>query len=392
MKHIAVLISGLVVLVLAPAAASTVTPGLYRDPSSHLIYVGMDEEPPDRIINYFDPRTGMDGVVSDFKSLHLEKSVSQLRIQVNAPEGRLGVSLWHADARRRASIILIHGNEAATRDTGFLIPYFVLNGINVISYDQRGTGESTGNWQTDGPVQRAADVTAIYDALASNSLVDRARIGVWGFSNGGWTAPIVATRRPVAFMILMSAPSGTIADNIYYEVRQRMSGGRFNQQEISAAVATVRAQIDALAGTGSWDQARALYEAAVPQKWFAASGMRPHKQFPPSKELAEAQRRSLLYDPQPILRQVKTPTLALYGLLDRSVDASHDSAVLRAEFAKAGMRDFTLQVYKDAGHPLAVTATGYDEDALPRRYVQGFPEIMLSWLKTRGFLNVSRGQ
>ena len=140
------------------------------------------------------------------------------------------------------------------------------------------------------------------------------------------------------------------------------------------------------------NSARALYEAAVPQKWFAASGMRPHKQFPPPKELAEAQRRSVLYDPQPILRHVKTPTLALYGLLDRSVDAFHDSAVLRAEFAKAGMRDFTLQVYKNAGHPLAVTTTGHEEDALPRRYVQGFPGIMLRWLKARGFLNASRGQ
>jgi pimeloyl-ACP methyl ester carboxylesterase len=369
-----------------------VTPGLYRDPSRHLIYVGLNEEPPDRIINYFDPQTGMDGAISDFKSLHLEKSVSQLRIQVNAPEGRLGVSLWHADDGKRAAIILIHGNEAVTRDTGFLIPYFVLNGINVISYDQRGTGESAGNWQANGPVQRAADVTAIYDALASNSLVDPARIGVWGFSNGGWTAPIVATRRPVAFMILMSAPAGTIADKIYYEMRESMLRGHFNKRDISAAVATERAQIDALAGKGSWDSARVLYEAAVPQKWFAASGMRPHKQFPPSKALAEAQRRSLLYDPQPILRQVKTPTLALYGLLDRSVDASHDSAVLRAEFAKAGMHDFTLQVYKNAGHPLAVTTTGYDEDGLPRRYVQGFPGIMLSWLKTRGFLVVRRGQ
>lgn len=392
MKHLAALILGLFAFALAPAAASSVTPGLYRDPSNHLIYVGLDEEPPDRIINYFDPATGMDGAISDLKSLHPVKSVAQLPIHVNAPEGRLGVSLWHADDRKRPVIILIHGNEAVTRNTGFLIPYFVLNGINVISYDQRGTGESAGNWQANGPAQRAADIVAIYDALAANPLVDAARIGVWAFSNGGWTAPIVATRRPLAFMILMSAPSGTITDNIFYEVRQAMLRRHFNEREISAAIRTERAQIDALAGTGSWDKARTLYELAVPQKWFAASGMRPHKQFPPSKELLEAQRRSLLFDPQPILRHVKTPTLALYGLLDRSVDALHDSAVLRAQFAKAGMRDFTLQVYRNAGHPLAVTDTGYDEDALPRRYVQGFPDIMLRWLKTRGFLAVSRGR
>src|SRR5690348_9067246 len=73
MKHLAALIPGLVFFALAPAAASSVTPGLYRDSSNHLIYVGLDEEPPDSIINYYDPLTGMDGAISDFRSLHLVK-------------------------------------------------------------------------------------------------------------------------------------------------------------------------------------------------------------------------------------------------------------------------------------------------------------------------------
>jgi dipeptidyl aminopeptidase/acylaminoacyl peptidase len=105
---------------------------------------------------------------------------------------------------------------------GFLIPYFVLNGINVISYDQRGTGKSSGNWLQNGPVQRAADVEAAYDAYSTSAHVDGKRTGVWGFSNGAWTAPIVATTRPLAFMILKSGPAESIETNIYYSVEQNL--------------------------------------------------------------------------------------------------------------------------------------------------------------------------
>jgi pimeloyl-ACP methyl ester carboxylesterase len=389
MKNLAVLIFVLLVSVPSLAIAASPAPGIYRDASDHRLYVGIDEEPPDRLINYFDPQTQADGAISQPGSLHLEKAVSENRVHINAPHGPLGVSLWYADNRKRAAIILIHGNEAETRNEGFFIPYFVLNGINVISYDQRGTGESAGDWQKNGPIQRAEDVAAIYDMLAANPFVDGARMGVWGFSNGGWTAPILATKRPIAFMILMSAPAGTIADNIYFELRQRMLHDHFNEKEISAATATLRAQIDALAGTESWDRARTMYEAAIRQKWFADLAMRPHQQFPPANGLAEAQRRALLYDPLPIVRRVTVPTLALYGALDRNVDSSHDSALLRTVLTKAGVRDLTVHVYENAGHSLSVSADGHDEGPLPRQYVRGFPRIMLDWLKRRGFLNAA---
>lgn len=45
-------------------------------------------------------------------------------------------------------------------------PYFVLNGIDVISYDQRGIGASTGNWQASGPGVQTLDVETIHDVFA----------------------------------------------------------------------------------------------------------------------------------------------------------------------------------------------------------------------------------
>jgi hypothetical protein len=51
-------------------------------------------------------------------------------------------------------------------------------------------------------------------------------------------------------------------------------------------------------------------------------------------------------------------------------------------FARAP-RDFTLHIYKDAGHTLKVSATGFnDEPSQPERFTAGHPEIMIQWLRT----------
>jgi uncharacterized protein len=378
----------LLMLCLAPAVgrAGTLPPGLYDDSSGRSIYVGVENEQPDPAVNqYFDPRTQRVGDLAGTAKLSLRKGMNEERRTVRAPNGPVAASLYYTGTRKRATVILIHGNDAETREMGFIIPYLVLNGINVISYDQRGTGKSSGNWQLNGPVQRASDVEAIYDAFREDRHVDGKRLGIWGFSNGGWTAPIVAARRPVAFMILKSAPVLSIASNVDYEVTQRMHRHHFGEAEVSAALETVHTILAALSGRASWNAARRSYAAASAQPWFRDSEMPPNLHFPIQGPMADGLRRALLYDPADALRQVRTPTLALYGARDRSVEAAHASRTLQSEFAHAGMRDFTMHVYPNARHTLTVSATGF-RPSLPERLTPGYPDVMIQWLNHRGFL------
>jgi pimeloyl-ACP methyl ester carboxylesterase len=275
---------------------------------------------------------------------------------------------------------------------GFLIPYFVLNGINVISYDQRGTGKSSGNWQENGPAQRAMDVEAVFDAYSTNPQVDAAHMGVWGFSNGGWTAPIVATTRPLKFMILKSGPPESLETNVCYSVAQNMQHKNYDAQSVASATETWHSLIGALSGKVSWDAARTLYLAASTKPWFADSYLPyfypPDLGFPPPAAAAAARQRELLYDPTETLEKLRTPTLALFGARDRNVDVTNAPALFRSAFAHGGvMRDFTLQIYQDAGHQLKVSATGFNgEPSEPERLTAGYPRIMIQWLRQRGLL------
>jgi pimeloyl-ACP methyl ester carboxylesterase len=382
------------VLALAPSLtwAAILGPGLYRNEAGHSIYVGIESEAPDPAVNeYFDPSTQHTGDLPERSHLRPQRLIREQARIVDAPGGALGTSLYFTGAAKRTTIILIHGNDPETREMGFLIPYFVLNGINVISYDQRGTGKSSGNWQQNGPVQRAADVEAVYDAYSTSAHVDEKRVGVWGFSNGGWTAPIVATTRPLAFMILKSGPAESIETNICYTVEQNLRRKHYDAKEIAAAVDTWRALIAALSGAESWDTARELYAAASAKPWFAESYLSmfipPGSPLPPAPETADALRRFILFDPTATLSKVRTPTLALFGALDRIVDVAHDPALFRSAFARAGMADFTVHIYEDAGHTLKVSATGFNsEPSEPERLTAGYPQIMIQWMRQRRFL------
>jgi pimeloyl-ACP methyl ester carboxylesterase len=373
--------------VTASAHAAVLAPGLY-DVSGDTVYVGVEHELPDPPSNdFFDSTSQHTGDLNATRDVLLRRAISEERRTIEAPQGRLGFSLYYAAEKPRATVILIHGNDPETREMGFIIPFFVCNGINVISYDQRGVGESTGNWFLNGPSQRAADVEAIYDVVRSDPHVDSHRIGVWGFSNGGWTAPLLALHRPIAFMILKSAPTESLAQNIDYEVEQelrRHDAGAASPQ----AVALWHTFEQALDGTVSWSDAKRLYDRDAKQPWFKYSLMPDFGiSIPPPSSTIAGLRRLVTFNPTRVLLSVSsTPTLALYGALDRNVDAADSAEHLREYLTRAGDRDVTIKTYPNAGHQLIVSKSGYNGDpALPERFVPGYPQIVIAWLAQRGF-------
>jgi len=368
--------------------ASNLAPGVYVT-SGHTIYVGVQHDSPAAVSNhFFDSTSQRTGDLLAPQDLQLRSGIFEESRVIEAPQGRLGLSLYYAGERPRATVILVHGNDPETREMGFIIPFFVCNGVNVISYDQRGVGESVGNWFLNGPSQRADDVEAVYDAMRSDPHVDAHRIGIWGFSNGGWTAPLVSIHRPLAFMILKSAPTESLAENIDYEVEQMMR--RHNAEHpVPQAIALWHAFESSLHGSVSWSYTKHLYDMDAKQPWFQYSLMPDLGiSIPPPPSKIAGLRRLVTFDPTHTLLSVSsTPTLALYGALDRNVDAADSAAHLREYLSRAGDRDVTIKVYPNAGHQLIVSKSGYNGDpAPPERFVPDYPQIMISWLAQRGFI------
>ena len=113
------------------------------------------------------------------------------------------------------AVLLISGSGPQNRDEemmghkpfALIADFLTRKGFIVLRFDDRGTGKSTGIFETATSMDFADDVSAGIEFLKQRKEVDISKIGLLGHSEGGMIAPIVAAqRKDVHFLILMAGP------------------------------------------------------------------------------------------------------------------------------------------------------------------------------------------
>src|SRR6266567_2187144 len=161
---------------------------------------------------------------------------------------------------RHPAIVLAHGSGSATRYAGMWNVFFVRLGMAVLSLDKRGAGDSTGDFRTASMDDLAGDWLAGARFLKSRSDIDPQRIGVHGSSQGGWTAPLMATRSSDIAFVIVRAGSGTnLADTILHEIEWSAREKGFSEQEIGEGMAAARQAMTMIARGASTED----YDAAM---------------------------------------------------------------------------------------------------------------------------------
>ncbi|TMA24707.1 MAG: alpha/beta hydrolase, partial [Deltaproteobacteria bacterium] len=98
---------------------------------------------------------------------------------------------------RHPGVVLLQGSSANGRnDYVFIADHFARAGFAALAFDKRGFGESTGNYGTATYDDLAQDAAAAVERLRREPGVDSLRVGLWGLSQGGLLAPLVAARVP----------------------------------------------------------------------------------------------------------------------------------------------------------------------------------------------------
>ena len=111
-------------------------------------------------------------------------------------------------------VILISGSGPQNRDEElmghkpFLVisDYFTKNGIAVLRYDDRGVGQSKGDFNSATTADFANDAESAIAYLKTRNEIDKKKIGLVGHSEGGIIASIVASRsKDLNFIVLLSS-------------------------------------------------------------------------------------------------------------------------------------------------------------------------------------------
>jgi dipeptidyl aminopeptidase/acylaminoacyl peptidase len=188
-------------------------------------------------------------------------------------------------------------------------------GIMVLRLDDRGTGESTGNFAMATSADFADDVRAAVAWLRARPDVNPARIALLGHSEGGLIAPMVAASDPrMAGIVLMAGPAKRGREVLDYQIRYAVEhDSTISPARRDSAYAALRKAADTTAAPTPW------------MKFF------------------------LDYDPVATIRRVRAPVLILQGGTDQQVTPDQ-AETLRAALREAGNRDVTVRVFPAHNH------------------------------------------
>jgi len=211
------------------------------------------------------------------------------------------------------ALVALHGAGEGTRDSPSLRHLHELlptHGIGVVTFDRRGEGESTGD-ATRGRFDLQAD-----DALAVLRAIGAERGGLFGYSQGGWIAPLAAARSDdVAFLVLVASIGVTPSEQMMVAVERQLRLAGYGDDVVDRALDLRRRfehWIHAVAPEPDEQLADDLL-AAVDEPWAGQLWL------PPSLLDEEGVRlwiEEMDYDPRPTFEQVRVPTLSFYGELD----------------------------------------------------------------------------
>ena len=208
--------------------------------------------------------------------------------------------------------------------------------------------------------------------------LDTKKIGVWGFSQGGWITPLAASRsKDIAFVIMASGGGVTNQEAEINEQVARMRRQKLSDEEIKEAIAFMQLQFQAAYSPEGWEKFQAAIPAAQNKRWFNRTWAR----IPKDDWWWQWWRMNGRYDPEPVLTKVKVPVLTLFGAADELTlpeIVPQITARIEAALKKGGNKNVTAKIFPNANHDLSVKLDNGQWAAPPEYHT-----TLTSWLLQR---------
>lgn len=293
------------------------------------------------------------------------------------------------------AVVLITGSGAQNRDEQLLghKPFLVLSdyltrrGIAVLRFDDRGVGQSTGDFASATSKDFATDVMAGVEYLKTRKEVQKNKIGLIGHSEGGLIAPMVAAQSPDVDFIVMMAGPGLPGDQILLKQAALISRAAGESEEnIEKSEKVNRTIYDVIKNEP--DSLKAHKEIVkIFKKYYSGLSEKEKKNAGDENTALQMLGRVespwfkyfLKYDPRPTLEKVKCPVLALNGEKDLQVPAKEDLDEINKALTKGGNKNFKTVELKGLNHLFQNAKTG-----APTEYNTIEETIAPAALKTMG--------
>jgi len=271
-------------------------------------------------------------------------------------------------------VVLVHGSGRETRsEHRFYARFLAQRGITTLAFDKRGAGASGGSTYEADYLDYADDVVAAVECLSRMPNVDPNRIGLVGFSEAEWVAPVAENRSDlISFIVIVGASGLRPVDQVEEEIRLRLERKGFAEADVRKATALHRLYSDYLRGKTDAPRVRSEIEKDSRAPWFAAAEDLPDQVYP--REEYGWWRRVMDFDPSPYWHRVDVPVLLLKGTEDDRSAAAPSAQ--RLEGMISAPYDFRL--FQGADHMLLQWPIA--PRVPPPVFADGYPQIAADWI------------
>lgn len=297
------------------------------------------------------------------------------------------------------AVVLITGSGQQDRDETIfnhkpfkvIADHLTRNGIAVLRYDDRGVGGSKGSLTGATSLSFAGDAEAAVDFLLGRPEIDPEKIGLAGHSEGGFIAPIVASRKEtIAFVISLAGPGVTGYDAIIQQNIDFFRVSGMPEEELEKQLHMLRNIFRfVIAGEDQRTvakQAMEWYNKELDAKGLAA-GERREQMSGFAQALVQTNNPWWKYflstDPAQFWSKVRCPVLALNGDKDIQVNHTQNLPAIKAAVKKGGNRKVKTVSLPGLNHLFQHTETGAISEyaTIEETFSPEALDLMTTWIR-----------
>jgi len=294
------------------------------------------------------------------------------------------------------AVVLVHGSgkEAAT-DFYCAGDFFAPNGIATLTYDKRGTGRSTGEYTFDFE-ELASDVVAAVRYLKTRADIDSTRIGLSGYSQGGWVAPLAASMtRDVRYVIVNFGMIESPAEEARLETRNLARKRGVDDASLEEIDELTLAAIGVVAsGFKDWDafeKAKAKYKDAPWKSKLKGTAIEDILKYPRFivklfGPIKAPKKLDWYYDSTDVLQRLDIPIVWLLGEKDESAPNELTIPKIRG-FIERG-KPHELVIFRGADHSMLIFEE-HEGERVYTGYAPDYFETQVYWARRLSGLPVS---
>ncbi len=286
--------------------------------------------------------------------------------------GTLTIPEGVSESNKSPVVIFITGSGPQDRDEtihghkpfAVIADAFARHGIASIRFDDRGVGDSTGDFTTATSVDFAKDVASVVEFSKTQPELDGAKVVLAGHSEGGIIAPMVASQREDIAGLILMAGTGVDGKQILINQSQaviKVNGGTEAEVELNTRVLN---KSIALLGTETVEQADFPDRVKDLLKTELTAEQLAEFEKDATTEILIAQlntpwfRFFTKHDPAPALEKCKCPVLILIGDKDLQVDPELNLPPMKAALERGGNQNVTIKVMANLNHLFQTSMTG----------------------------------